>query len=85
MQCLVLPWESPGLVGRRLRYFGELLFSLNLWTSNAGHQARREAEAERKLYAVACMPWLDRLWPTFWFPVSIHGSASIVTVPPSIA
>jgi hypothetical protein len=24
--------------------------------SNAGHQARREAEAERKLYAVACMP-----------------------------
>jgi hypothetical protein len=23
--------------------------------SNAGHQARREAEAKRKLYAVACM------------------------------
>jgi hypothetical protein len=23
---------------------------------NAGHQARREAEAKRKLYAVACMP-----------------------------
>ncbi len=25
---------------------------------NAGHQARREAEAQRKLYAVACMPLL---------------------------
>jgi len=23
---------------------------------NAGHQARREAEAKRTLYAVACMP-----------------------------
>src|SRR5262245_5450334 len=32
---------------------GELVFA-----SNAGHQARREAEAQRKLYAVACMPWL---------------------------
>jgi hypothetical protein len=26
-------------------------------SSNAGHQARREAEAQRTLYAVACMPW----------------------------
>jgi hypothetical protein len=37
--------------------------SMPLLQSNAGHQARREAEAERKLYAVACMPLLDRLSP----------------------
>jgi hypothetical protein len=26
------------------------------WKPNVGHQARREAGAERALYAVACMP-----------------------------
>jgi hypothetical protein len=29
-------------------------------THNAGHQARREAGAQRTLYAVACMPMLDK-------------------------
>ena len=27
------------------------------WRDNARHQARREAAAQRTLYAVACMPW----------------------------
>jgi hypothetical protein len=31
-------------------------------TPNAGHQARREAGAQRTLYAVACMPSLGQDW-----------------------
>jgi hypothetical protein len=41
-------------------YTGEGWFSstFTVVQPNAGHQARREAGAERTLYAVACMPWL---------------------------
>jgi hypothetical protein len=41
-------------VGRRLRCFGELLFSLNLWTSNARGELLPKAGAteERTLEAV---------------------------------
>src|SRR6266702_4463501 len=37
--------------------------SLPIETPNAGHQARRAAGAQRTLYAVACMPWLDAIRP----------------------
>ncbi|MCI0561446.1 MAG: hypothetical protein MN733_23410, partial [Nitrososphaera sp.] len=40
--------------------------------SNAGHQARREAGAERTLYAVACMPWLD-------VPLVLRGAQALST------
>jgi hypothetical protein len=39
--------------------------------SNAGHQARREAGAQRTLYAVACMPVLGSV---------LHPKAFFVTV-----
>ena len=39
--------------------YGLLLALLGCLEPNAGRQARLEAEAQRKLEAVACTPWLD--------------------------
>lgn len=55
---------------------------------NAGHQAQREAEAERKLYAVACMPLFDQVLPSDSFmhwPVQQkhHGKAQEISSPPT--
>jgi hypothetical protein len=41
--------------------FCTILLSFFYSTPNAGHQARREAGAQRTLYAVACMPLLASL------------------------
>jgi hypothetical protein len=57
---------------------------------NAEHQARREAGAERTLYAVACMPWFGRgylvgLWVTslLYTPTPILELFSLRPVPPA--